>query len=109
VRTVDQIAKSPGWTFLTNHGHVLVCLARDPNTRLRDIAQQVGITERAVQRIVGELEEAGYVERTKVGRRNSYVLHAELPLRHPLERDQAVGSLLEALDALGVQEGRDRS
>jgi DNA-binding Lrp family transcriptional regulator len=106
---VDQIAKSPGWTFLTNHGHVLVCLARDPNTRLRDIAQQVGITERAVQRIVGELEEAGYVERTKVGRRNSYVLNAELPLRHPLERNQAVGSLLEALDAFGAQQSRNRS
>jgi DNA-binding Lrp family transcriptional regulator len=94
---VEQGSSNAGWTFLTNHGHVLVCLARDPNTRLRDIAAQVGITERAVQRIVGELEEAGYVERTRVGRRNTYVLHDDLPLRHPLEQHRVVATLLDVL------------
>ena len=85
------------WTFFTNHTHVLVCLARDPEARLRDVAADVGITERAAQRIVAELVEAGYLERTKEGRRNRYSLHTELPLRHPLERDHAVGDVLAVL------------
>jgi predicted ArsR family transcriptional regulator len=106
---VEQGSSGAGWTFLTNHGHVLVCLARDPNTRLRDIAVRVGITERAVQRIVGELEEAGYVERTRVGRRNTYVLHADLPLRHPLEQHRVVATLLDALAADGDGEAADAS
>jgi DNA-binding Lrp family transcriptional regulator len=86
-----------GWTFFTNHAHVLVCLARDPEARLRDVAADVGITERAAQRIVADLVEAGYLERTKEGRRNRYSLHTELPLRHPLERDHAVGDVLAVL------------
>ena len=85
------------WTFLTNHAHVLLCIARDPDVRLRDIATDVGITERAAQRIVADLVEAGYVERERDGRRNRYQLNPELPLRHPLEREHAVGEILRVL------------
>ena len=91
------------WTFLTNHAHVLVCLSRDPDSLLREVADQVGITEGAVQRIVADLVEAGYLQRTKVGRRNRYELHADLPLRHPLERDHAIGEILDIVG--GPQEG----
>lgn len=82
------------WTFLTNHAHVLMCVAENPNVRLRDVAVQVGITERAAQRIVTELEEAGYLEREREGRRNSYRLHTAMPLRHPLDTDHRIGELL---------------
>jgi len=82
------------WTFLSNHGHVLVCLALDPNARLRDVAASVGITERAVQKIVGDLEAAGVVVRTRAGRRNTYRLNVSAPLRHPLEAHRSVGTLL---------------
>ncbi|MBF6370321.1 winged helix-turn-helix transcriptional regulator [Nocardia puris] len=85
------------WTFLTNHAHVLLCIAQDPGMRLRDVADAVGITERAAQRIVAELEQAGYLERVRDGRRNRYHLNQELPLRHPLERDHAVGEILSVL------------
>lgn len=91
----------PDWTFLTNHAHVLLCVARDPGLRFRDLAVQVGITERAAQRIVADLIEAGYLTSTRDGRRNRYQLHAELPLRHPLESDHRVGELLAML-----QDGR---
>ncbi len=87
-----------GWTFLTNHAHVLVCIARDPDVRLRDLAERVGITERAVQGIVSGLVDAGYVDRTRVGRRNRYAVNDALPLRHPLEQDQTVRCLLQLLD-----------
>ena len=86
------------WTFLTNHAHVLLCVARDPDIRLRDVADYVGITERAAQRIVADLVDSGYLDRTKEGRRNSYKLHAEIPLRHPMDRDHAVGEILAVLD-----------
>lgn len=89
------------WTFLTNHAHVLVCIARDPGVRLRDIAERVGITERATQGIVSDLVDAGYVVRNKVGRRNFYEVNGALPLRHPLEADQAVGALLQSVAAGG--------
>jgi DNA-binding MarR family transcriptional regulator len=82
------------WTFLTNHAHVLICLARDSEMRLRDVALQVGITERAVQRIVAELEAAGTLSHEKEGRRNRYVLNADVPLRHPLEAHHTVAELL---------------
>lgn len=82
------------WTFLSNHGHVLVCLAMQPNARLRDVATQVGITERAVQKIVGDLEEAGVLVRQRAGRRNSYHLNVNAPLRHALEAHRTVGALL---------------
>ncbi len=91
----------PGWTFLTNHAHVLVCVARDPGVRLRDVAGEVGITERAAQRIVADLVDAGYLEREREGRRNRYRLNRELPLRHPLERDHAIGEILGVLTAPG--------
>ena len=87
----------PDWTFLTNHAHVLLCVARDPEARLRDVAEDVGITERAAQRIVADLVQAGYLDREREGRRNQYRLHTELPLRHPLERDHAIGEILEVL------------
>jgi len=82
------------WTFLTNHAHVLMCVSENPKARLRDIAQLVGVTERAAQRIVAELEEAGYLERERDGRRNVYRLNAEMPLRHPMDRAHQVGELL---------------
>lgn len=88
---------APGWTFLSNHGHVLMCIAEDADSRLRDVAERVGITERAAQSIVADLVEAGYVSRDKVGRRNTYEIHAELPLRHPVEQEHSVGELLMAL------------
>jgi DNA-binding MarR family transcriptional regulator len=87
------------WRFVTNQGHVLACIAADPSTRLRDIAATVGITERAVGQIISELEEAGYLTKTRVGRRNRYVVHDELPLRHPLHRHHTVGELIRFLQA----------
>lgn len=84
------------WTFLTNHAHVLMCVSENPNVRMRDVATQVGITERAAQRIVTELEEAGYLERMREGRRNSYQLNPAMPLRHPLDSDHRIGELLAA-------------
>jgi len=86
------------WTFLTNHAHILLCVAKDPGMRLRDIAAEVGITERAAQRIIAELVAAGYLSRQRDGRRNHYQLFPELPLRHPLERHRQIGELLQALD-----------
>jgi len=91
------------WTFLTNHAHVLLCVARDPGIRLRDVAEHVGITERAAQRIVAELVEAGYLERRREGRRNRYRLNDQLPLRHPLERDHPVGEILAVLQSVAPQ------
>ncbi len=87
----------PDWTFLTNHAHVLLCVSRDPDARLRDVAEVVGITERATQRIVAELEAAGYLTRMRDGRRNRYEIHPEVPLRHPLEQDHAIGEVLTVL------------
>lgn len=87
----------PGWTFLTNHAHVLICIARRPDIRLRDVATQVGITERAVQSIVRDLEAGGYLERSRVGRRNHYRLHPDRPLRHPVEHGHQLTELLDAL------------
>ncbi len=87
-----------GWTFLSNHGHVLVCLGRTPDARLRDVAEQVGITERAAQQIVSDLEAAGYLERTRVGRRNRYAIRPSGRLRHPLEAGVAVGDLLALVE-----------
>jgi DNA-binding transcriptional ArsR family regulator len=87
----------PHWDFLTNHAHVLVCAARDPGIRLRDIATAVGITERAAHRILSELVDEGYVLRERQGRRNHYQVKAKLPLRHPLAEQLEVGDLLEVL------------
>ena len=89
-----------GWTFFTNHGHVLVCLAAEPDLRTRDVAELVGITERSAQSIITDLVEAGYLTRFKEGRRNRYEVHADKPLRHALERDHSVGELLVTLGKL---------
>ena len=82
------------WTFLTNHAHVLICIVDTPKARMRDIAEKVSITERAVQRIVGDLEDAGYVQRVRIGRRNRYKVRKSLPLRHPIEKHRRVSALL---------------
>ncbi len=91
------MSEAANWTFLSNHAHVLLCISRNPDTRLRDIAMDVGIKERAVQRIVVELEDAGVLEREKRGRRNHYMLQGDVPLRHPLEDHRTVGDLLRLL------------
>lgn len=82
-----------GWTFLTSHGLVLVALAREPGLRLREVADLVGITERAVQDLVNDMVQAGYLERRREGRRNRYVVHGEAPLPHPLTRDRSAADL----------------
>lgn len=83
------------WTFLTNHAHVLILLEQEPDSVLREVAERVGITERAVQRIVQELEEEGYLQRERVGRRNHYRVLAGQHLRHPIESHCEVGELLK--------------
>jgi predicted transcriptional regulator len=87
------------WTFFTNHAHVLFCIAADPGMRLRDVAERVGVTERAAQRIVADLVQTGYLERSRDGRRNRYQVRPELPLRHPVERDLRIGEILTLLQA----------
>ncbi len=94
------------WTFLTNYGHVLLCIAADPEIRLRDVAAKVGITERAAQRIVADLIEAGYLESHKQGRRNQYRVDGSLPLRHPIEEQNHVTALLALLQP---QKARQRT
>ena len=96
---VDEATSNPpvdagSWTFLTNHSHVLICLARDPQLRLRDLADQVGITERAVQGIINDLEAAGCLTRHREGRRNRYEIVTDRPMRHQVERQHVVGDLL---------------
>ena len=85
------------WTFLTNHAHVLLCIANDRETRIRDIAEQVGITERAAHRIVSDLIEEGYVSSTRVGRRNNYEIHPTVGMRHPLLREHQIAELVTLL------------
>ena len=94
---VADATNRPPWTFLTNHGHVLVCVGQNPEVRLAEIARLVGIGERAAHRIVHELIEAGYITRTKVGRRNRYELRWDRPLRHPLESAHTVVEVFEPL------------
>ena len=85
------------WTFLTNHAQVLLCLAETPDIRLRDVAEHVGITERAAQRILAELVEAGYVKTERVGRRNRYTVDRQHAMRHSAQLGHDIGTLLEAL------------
>jgi predicted ArsR family transcriptional regulator len=87
------------WVFLTNHAHVLLCIVRDPELRARDIAEQVGITERAAQRILADLVQNGYVTKTKIGRRNRYGVNRHGHLRHAVFRDFEIGPLLDILDS----------
>ncbi len=96
-------SSATAWTFLTNYAHVLLCIARDPTSRMRDMAMKVGITERAVQHIVAELEAAGYLSRTRDGRNNRYTMHTELPLRHPVERHCSISTLIE----MTLRDGND--
>jgi hypothetical protein len=96
----------PGWTFLTNHAQVLVCIAHDPGVRLRDIGGRVGITERAAHRIVTELAAAGYITRRRNGRRNTYTINARAPLPDPIAREQSIGELLEILTSTHESERR---
>ena len=96
------------WRFLTNHAHVLERIAGEPTVRLRDVAASVGITERAAATIVNDLVEAGYLTRTRIGRRNKYDVHDELPLRHPLHRHHTVGELIGFLTAPPGTDGRHR-
>lgn len=91
-------AQTPRWTFLTNHAHVLVCIADDNDARLRDVAERVGITERAAQSIVADLVEGGYLIRERVGRRNRYQINEDLPLRHPLESHRSVSDITRLVD-----------
>ncbi len=93
----DSGAPTSRWDFLTNHAHVLTCVADDPGIRLRDIAAAVGITERAAHRILSALVEEGYVIRERQGRRNRYQVKPDLPLRHPLVNGREVGDLLKIL------------
>ena len=96
----------PRWTFLTNYGHVLLCVARDPDARMRDIALTVGITERSVQAIVGDLVDEGYLVKSRSGRRNSYEVHTEGPMRHPASAGHSVGELLAVLSGNATSEGK---
>jgi DNA-binding MarR family transcriptional regulator len=90
---------SKPWRFVTNHTQVLLCISRDDEVRLRDIAERVGITERAAQRIVADLVEAGFVERKKLGRRNHYSIDRRAKMRHPAQVNQEIGDLLDLLGA----------
>jgi DNA-binding MarR family transcriptional regulator len=94
------------WTFVTNHTRVLLCIARDQEVRLREVAHDVGITERAVQRIVAELVEAEFLERSRVGRRNTYTINRNGALRHPTQSGHDIGALL---DLLAIDQGDDHS
>lgn len=87
----------PSWSFLTNHALVLLCIAQDPGVRLRELGAAVGITERAAHRIVAELAAAGYISRTRNGRRNHYTIESHLPLPDPLARERKLGDLLAIL------------
>ena len=89
--------KKGEWTFLTNHGRVLAYIAKHPQSTTQEIAQEAGITLRAVQKIITELESRGYLARKKEGRRNRYTVNPLLPMRHRLEREYAVGDILQAL------------
>jgi MarR family protein len=107
---MQQSSESSGqWTFLTNHAHVLLSIASDPALRLRDIAEIVGITERATQRIVSNLVDGGYLVRHRVGRRSHYEVRADLPLRHPVERHHSLGELVDTLTAVDAAEPASRS
>jgi DNA-binding MarR family transcriptional regulator len=98
---LDSADFDHAWRFVTNHAHVLACIAADPTARVRDIAATVGITERSAASIIRDLEEAGYLTKTRDGRRNRYEVHGELPLRHPQHRHHTVAALITFLQAPG--------
>lgn len=94
-------ADDASWTFLSNHSHVLICLARDSGLRLRELAALVGMTDRGVSKVINELESAGYLERERVGRRNRYRVCSNLPMRHPVERGHRIDDLLAVMTPEG--------
>jgi DNA-binding transcriptional ArsR family regulator len=94
-------ARLPPWTFLSNHAHVLLLTAAEPEVCLRDVAARIGITERAVQRIVADLVASRYLERERVGRRNRYRVHAEVRMRHPIVAHNEIGEMLRLLQRGG--------
>jgi DNA-binding Lrp family transcriptional regulator len=96
------------WTFLTNHAQVLLCIARDPGIRLRDIADRVGITERSAYAIVMDLAEAGYIVKEKSGRRNRYQIQTHLPLPEPTSRERTVGEVLALLAGTELRSAADQ-
>lgn len=96
-KTLDKLTlqtEKIRWTFLTNHAHVLILLSQDSSLVLREVALKIGITERAVQRIIADLEQDGFIERQKVGRRNQYRILTKHPLRHPIESHRSIGDLI---------------
>lgn len=93
----ESSTKKTGWTFLTNHSHVIILLARQPDMVLREVASEIGITERAVQRIIADLEEDGFLIREKIGRQNHYRVVRDLPLRHPIEGHKFIGDLVDLI------------
>ena len=95
------------WTFLTNHAQVLLAIANDPDVRLRDVAETVGITERAAQRIVTDLAESGFLQRERHGRRNRYLINEKTEMRHPAQEGYEIGELLDLLRH--VRNSRDRA
>ena len=94
---MTEFATEKMWTFFTNHGHVLLCLSQNSNARLREIADRVGITERAVHKIVSDLEHEGIIVRTREGRRNQYQINTGMPMRHPMEAHCSVGQIIETI------------
>mgnify|MGYP002400422039 CR=1 FL=1 len=102
-RSAPRAAPTPAapaaWTFLSNHAHVVLCLVQDTDPTVREIAARVGVTERAVHRILVELEEAGYLTRKRDGRRNTYQVHRSRPLRHPIEAHRTIGALIDAVSS----------
>jgi DNA-binding MarR family transcriptional regulator len=99
---------APHWTFLTNHAQVLLSVANDPDIRLRDVAETVGITERAAQRIVVDLAEAGFLQRERHGRRNRYLINEKTEMRHPAQRGYEIGELLSLLRQVRISRDRPK-
>ena len=97
----NSVESTHPWRFLTNHAHVLTCIGADPSVRLRDIAVTVGVTERTAAQLVNDLVQAGYLTKTRNGRRNTYQVHDELPLRHAQHRHHTVGDLIRFLQGPG--------
>jgi DNA-binding MarR family transcriptional regulator len=97
MRGMSHVEDQGSWTLLTAHGRALVAIAQDPNARMRDLAEVVGVTERTLQGIVADLEAAGYVAHTRVGRRNRYTVHLDRPFRHSAQDGHSVGPLLDLL------------
>lgn len=105
--SADEAGVGHRWTFLTNHAHVLAVLHLNPDMVLREVATRVRITERAVQRIVQDLEEGGFIQREKVGRQNRYHVIKDKSLRHPIEAHRQIGDLLDLISRSGDDGAND--